>query len=76
MQALWKYHVKGTTAEQSWETSGEVLAEQQDVWQQVMIQSFQKLTSGKAVYGRPGVGCRGPYSILSVNVEKIDGHEI
>lgn len=30
---------------------------------QVMRRSFLQITQGKATYGQPGKGCRGPYQI-------------
>jgi hypothetical protein len=34
--------------------------------------SFQKLTQGKAVFGRPGEGgCRGPYTIDRLVIEVV-----
>jgi len=31
--------------------------------------ALQKLTGGKAVYGKPGVGCRGPYHMTRLVIE-------
>ena len=42
-----------------------------NVWERVLIQSFNALTHGKAIYGKPGVACKGPYDIRSVRVEQI-----
>jgi hypothetical protein len=33
-----------------------------------LSESFQQLTQGKAVYGKPGVGCRGPYEIAKLTL--------
>lgn len=30
---------------------------------QVMRASFMQITQGKAVFGQPGKGCRGPYQV-------------
>jgi hypothetical protein len=35
--------------------------------------SFQKLTNGKAVYGKPGLGCTGPYKIRKLVLELVGG---
>jgi hypothetical protein len=35
-----------------------------------MNQTFSQLTNGKAVYGKPGIGCHGPYDIHSVLIEQ------
>lgn len=69
------YNVQGTTAEGvSWSASGFVTCETPEVWSQVLEHSFHDLTRGKAVFGRPGVGCKGPYEIHEVTVKRVDGH--
>ena len=68
----WSYQVLGFTADGvPWEVSGTVESEASEVWQRVMIQSFHALTHGKAIYGKPGVACKGPYDIKSVKVEQM-----
>jgi hypothetical protein len=42
------------------------------VVQDVMGQSFQAITEGRAVYGRPAETCQGPYQITKLLVEKED----
>ena len=70
----WKYEVTGNAAGgQSWNTSGTVESEAAEVWSRVLIQTFHALTHGKAIYGKPGLGCKGPYDIKTVRVEQIDG---
>lgn len=56
---LTTYQTKGTI-------EGVPPAEFMNVFSMAMRQSFMQLTSGKAVFGQPGVGCRGPYSITRV----------
>lgn len=69
------YEVSGTAAGgQSWKTTGEIETEPGDfvlALTQVMKLSFQQLTQGKAVFGNPGVGCRGPYSIKRYVLEAV-----
>jgi len=37
-----------------------------------MRQQYEKLTQGKAIYGKPGEGgCHGPYKILKLEIEPI-----
>ena len=68
----WHYQVLGFTADGvSWQTDGTVESDAANVWQRVMIQTFNALTHGKAIYGKPGVACKGPYDIRSVRVEQI-----
>lgn len=68
------YHITGTASQgQTWATNGQVTAEPGDfteVVQAALIGSFEDLTSGKAVYGRPGIGCDGPYRILELIIRE------
>lgn len=68
-----RYHfqMQGTAAQgQTWAVSGDIEAEWHDVLDVSMKHTFGKLTQGKAVYGKPGVGCRGPYNITLFKVEQ------
>jgi hypothetical protein len=59
-----EYSIDGTAADgQTWTTKGRISAEYPQVFSDAMAQSFQQLTQGKAVFGKPGVGCKGPYKI-------------
>jgi hypothetical protein len=72
----WKFEAGGLTADGvAWHTSGEIEAVVTEVWERVMVHSFHALTNGKAIYGKPGVACKGPYEIKKVVVEQIDGHQ-
>lgn len=63
------YQVKGTTAEgQTWTTEGAVECEWHAVFDRAMRETFQKLTQGEAVFGHPGLGCRGPYDITEMRI--------
>ena len=58
------YIAEGIAASgQSWKTTGTVEVEWIDAFDAAMRDSFRQLTGGKAVFGKPGVGCRGPYEI-------------
>lgn len=61
------YTMKGDDANgQQWEHSGDIEVEPafvHTVLSLAMIESFRALTEGKAVFGQPGKGCRGPYRI-------------
>lgn len=62
--SLYRFTIEGTAGDgQSWTTSGPVSGDFPKVLEDAMYASFEQLTKGKAVYGRPGVGCRGPYKI-------------
>ncbi len=72
------YAVEGTASDgQTWTTTGEVDYEKEGGFpvavQEAMRLSFEQLTQGRAVYGHPGVGCRGPYTIQRLLVERKDG---
>ena len=68
------FQIEGTAAAgQTWKSSGVVIDEQNDliaVFDSAMRLSFQQLTSGKAVFGKPGVGCSGPYDIRRIVIEQ------
>lgn len=42
-----------------------------ELFDAVMARSFDALTHGKAVYGSPGVGCRGPYEIDRIIIAQV-----
>jgi hypothetical protein len=74
MEKHYRFHLKGTAAEGvPWESSGEVFCELHQVLNAAMVKTFQDLTNGKALYGHPGVGCKGPYEIQEIKVEKTHG---
>jgi len=66
MKKTYSYKVRGVAADgQTWAVDGEVetLTGGELMFERIMRSTFMKLTAGKAVFGKPGVGCRGPYSI-------------
>jgi hypothetical protein len=72
--SVYRWTVSGTAADgQTWETSGTVGPVQPGNFPAVcgsaLEQSFIDLTGGRAIYGQPGVGCRGPYTITRLLVE-------
>jgi len=72
MRKPFKFHVEGCGAEgATFETSGSFVCEFQECWDAVMIETFNQLTHGRAVFGSPGVGCRGPYDIRRVVIEQV-----
>lgn len=59
----------------TWATHGKVsvkTSEFPQIFDMVMRQSFGQLTQGKAVYGKPGVRCVGPYQVTSVIINLSD----
>jgi len=73
MSRIYCYTTAGIAARgQSWKVTGEVEDKDHDlmaVVQEAMKETFGKLTQGKAIYGQPGVGCQGPYSVIRFSVE-------
>lgn len=64
-----KYTVVGTAAgDQTWTCEGTVTTTFPDCLEDAMRAAFQQLTQGKAVFGNPGVGCRGPYKITRFEI--------
>lgn len=69
-----KFAIEGTARDgQTWATEGSCEGSIIDysVLANAMRESFQQLTQGKAVFGKPGVGCRGPYDVTKITIEKI-----
>lgn len=72
MVKAYKYTVEGSGGDgQTWKAEGALICEFHDTLQEAMRQAFEKLTSGRAVYGRPGIGCRGPYDIHRFLIEQV-----
>lgn len=73
MIGYWKFTFEGTdSVGESWRTECEVAAERGDLegaFINARHKSFRELTQGAAVYGKPGVGCKGPYRIQKVTME-------
>ncbi len=66
------YDIAGTGANnQTWRTTGTVEHDDfQKALQRAQMVSFVQLTNGKAEYGQPGVGCNGPYTIVTFLVTR------
>lgn len=54
--------------------SGEVECEFHEVFNLLMNDTLGKLTQGKAVYGKPGVGCKGPYTFTTIEIALVESH--
>jgi len=69
----YNYLVEGTNAHgSSWKTEGTVsvatAGQFSDVLNHVLLETFQKLTQGKAIYGE---GCQGPYSLKLFTLQMV-----
>lgn len=75
--AAYAWTLEGTAADgQSWATSGTLYDEPGNfpaVVSAAMRASFIQLTQGKAVYGKPGLACNGPYTMKRLVVEAEEG---
>lgn len=72
MNKNWKFEIKGTArGGQDWTTSGYLLCEFNQLFDAAMRASFEQLTEGKAVYGKPEQSCMGPYDITHVTIEQV-----
>jgi hypothetical protein len=72
MMKTYRYTVEGSGADgQTFRTDGTVSSDFSDALHVAMIDTFEKLTHGRALYGKPGVGCRGPYDIHRVLIEQV-----
>jgi hypothetical protein len=72
----YRYEIAGSAqGGQTWVTVGEVEAYAPGDFPHMpglaLEQSFMKLTAGQAVYGSPGIGCKGPYGITRMVIEKV-----
>ena len=56
---------------QTWKVIGSIECEFERVFDLAMRDSFQQLTSGKAIFGVPGLGCRGPYEVDNVVIKRV-----
>jgi hypothetical protein len=80
MTITYRYTVEGVAADdQSWSASGEVTVGREGDFQLALLEAqreaFTQLTQGRAVYGKPGVGCRGPYKITKLTIERDQYHD-
>ncbi len=69
------FKIIGTSAlGQTWECCGKIENvdwPDHDLLGKAMKESFMQLTGGKAIFGKPGVGCRGPYSIVRIELHAV-----
>jgi hypothetical protein len=73
VKKTYNFEVIGTAADgQTWTVKGTVTCTFANVFDDAMRSAFSHLTAGKAVYGQPGVGCKGPYDVQSVTIERAD----
>lgn len=67
------FRISGTAADgQTWKTEGTVLGDFPACLNRAMHAAFEQLTGGKAVFGHPGLGCRGPYKISKFELTTLE----
>jgi len=72
MKKLWRGVVSGAAADgQTWTCINQVECEFHFAFEALMQRTFTDLTMGKAVFGNPGVGCKGPYDIKKMEIEQV-----
>jgi hypothetical protein len=72
MRKQFDYVINGSAANgQTWTTEGRVECEYAEAWNVANQDTFIKLTRGAAIYGKPGVGCNGPYDIHRVLIQQV-----
>ena len=80
MQRTYRFTAEGTggfrvdgvgTGDNTFKCESNVHCEFHDVFERGMQETFKALTLGKAIYGKPGVGCSGPYQIHRVMIEEV-----
>lgn len=72
----YRYEMHGAAAEhQTWSCNGDVEVANYGAFLDVpglaTKDAFEQLTQGKAIFGLPGVGCKGPYRITKLTIEEV-----
>jgi hypothetical protein len=75
MSRSFSYTVSGTAIDnQTWTVNGTITLPPDAVFSElidpIIRAAFHSLTHGKAIYGKPGVGCHGPYLITQLALEE------
>jgi hypothetical protein len=73
---IYRFEVAGTAAdEQTWSYAGTLVCERQGDFPllpgRAMVAAFRALTDGRAIFGKPGVGCNGPYTMTRMLIEAL-----
>jgi hypothetical protein len=77
----WKWEIEGTAAKgQTWKCHGGLAGvrpgEFHSLPSKAMGSVLQALTNGNAVYGKPGVGCEGPYTVTRFLLERLENETV
>ena len=70
MKTTYIWFMTGTDANGNlWETKGVTECEYHEIFNQANAECFKQLAK-RAVYGQPGKGCEGPYTVARVEIYK------
>ena len=72
----YRYTMHGAAADQqTWSADGVIEVANYGAFLQVpgaaAADAFEQLTNGRAIFGLPGVGCKGPYRITKLTIEEV-----
>ena len=73
MIEAYRFKIEGLTSNgNTWTTEGTIEGDMADpsIYRTVMAASFNQLTNGSAVLSQPCAGCRGPYTVTKLVLEK------
>jgi hypothetical protein len=72
----YRYSMSGTAAMgQTFAVQGRIGLKPGDfseAFTQAMRDAFSRITRGRAVFGKPGIGCDGPYTIREFTIQVVD----
>jgi hypothetical protein len=72
MNKLYRYKIEGSNRDgQTFKTEGNILCKFEEAHISALRSGFKNLTCGRAIFGKPGVGCSGPYDIHSILIELV-----
>jgi hypothetical protein len=66
------YRVEGKAPmDQTWSVDGDLCCDWCNVMEYIMVQTHHELKSGKALLGKTGVKCRGPFEITRMIIKQM-----
>jgi len=68
----YQYSIEGTDGNgQVFTLGGTVRCVWDDLLHAVTADAYNELTGGRAIFGKPGVRCRGPYDFHTILIEQV-----
>jgi hypothetical protein len=74
IELQYKFTIDVTGSNNTYTATGDIDGSPGDfigVCERAMCECFQQLTSGRAIFGKPGVGCQGSYQLTRFTIEII-----